>query len=68
MINFNKAFNIIKKFESLINIINDFILFRYFKMFDIKKIVRKNENLKTQIVIIKNEKSMFLKINTTVFF
>ena len=44
---FNKAFNILRKFELLINIINDFILFRYFKMFDIKKIMRKNEKFKT---------------------
>ena len=44
---FNETLNIIQNFESLINTINDFILLYYFKMFKIKKIINKNENIKT---------------------
>ena len=65
---FNKTFDIFEKSRLLINTINDFILFRYFKMFCVKKIIRERKNIKTQIIIIKNKKSMILKINAIVFF
>ena len=44
---FNKTFNIFKKFGLLINAINDFVLFNYFKIFNIKRIMRKSKYLKT---------------------
>ena len=47
---------------------NNLILFRYFEVFYIKKIVNESEYIKTQFIIIKNKKFMFLKINTLIFF
>ena len=44
---FNEAFNIVRKLKLLIITINDFVLFYYFKIFKIKRIVRKRENIKT---------------------
>ena len=64
----NKTFNIIRKIELLINATNNFILFHYFEMFYIKKIVNKNEYIKMQIIIIKNKKFIFLKINIYIYF
>ena len=63
----NETFNIVREIELLINATNNLILFRYLEMFYIKKIVNKNEYIKTQIIIFKNEKFIFLKINAFVF-
>ena len=47
MIISNKAFNIIRKVELLINAINDFVLFNYIKTFYIREIVNKKKYIKT---------------------
>ena len=67
MIILNKTFNIIRKTELLINAINNFILFRCFKISYIEEIINKNEYIKTQFIVIKNKKFMFLKINAFIF-
>ena len=64
----NKTFNIVRKIESLINAINNFILFRYLEVFYIERIVNKSKYIKTQIIIIENKKFIFLKINALFFF
>ena len=60
--------DIVQKIELLINAINNFVLFRYFEMSYIKKIINENKYIKTQIIIIKNKKFMFLKINALISF
>ena len=64
----NKTFNIVREIELLINATNNLVLFRYFKMSYIKKIINKSEYVKTQIIIFENKKSISLKINASVFF
>lgn len=63
----NKTFFIVRKLELLINAINDFVVFYYFKMFDNKIIVYKIKNIKTQIIVFNNKKSMLLKSNAIAF-
>ena len=42
----NEAFNIVRKIELLINATNNFVLFRYFEMPYIKRIINKNKYIK----------------------
>ena len=57
---FDKTFNIVRKSKSLINAINDFVLFRRFKVLCFEKIMYKNEDIKTQIVVVENKKSIIV--------
>ena len=43
----NKTFNIVREIELLINAINNFILFRYFEMFYVEKIINKSKYVET---------------------
>ena len=65
---FNKTPNIVREIELSINATNNLILFRCLEMSYTEKIINKNKYAKTQFIVIKNKKSMFLKINTLIFF
>ena len=56
-------FYIIRKPRLLINLLNNFILFNVFKISRVKKVIRELKNSKIKIIIIKNKKTIFLKIN-----